>query len=212
MKEKYSIDSVKSSQQRRSSSKTVRSKMKGGHITKQSSGTSSVKPSIPVSSVDISTARKAKTHSSECVPSVKIVNHVAKSSKRHSKMTEGTVKNPPFYSTSQGSNDSSSANCVEPQEEEMKFDLLRDGYDRCSYLCFLQVALFPITGPSCVCLPSIAHSATLFQSKADPQYYQNSLIYIVLHMQDEDTAVITGSRSFDRSNEGTLCEEVDPTS
>lgn len=137
MEEKYSIDSVKSSQQRRSSSKTVRSKMKGGHITKQSSGTSSAKPSIPVSSVDISTARKAKTHSSECVPSVKIVNHVAKSSKRHSKMAEGTVKNPPFYSTSQASNDSSSASCVEPhsdyqEEEETKFDLLRDGYDRCS--------------------------------------------------------------------------------
>ena len=122
-------DSVKSSQERRSSTKTVRSVMKGGHITKQSSGTSSGKPSTLV---DISTARRAKTHSSEHVPSVKIVNHVAKSSKRPSKMAEAIVKNPSFHSTSQASNDSLLASCVEPhsdyqEEKETKFDLLQDG-------------------------------------------------------------------------------------
>lgn len=118
MKVTDSKGSVKSSQKKRSSSKTVRPTVKDGHITKQSSSASLAKP----------------PHSSECVPAVKVVNHVAKSNKRPSKtLEEGTVKIPSFHSTSQSSSDSSLASCVEPHSdykeevEEAKFDLLRDG-------------------------------------------------------------------------------------
>lgn len=126
-KEKHGTNRVKSSQQKRISSKATRSTMKDRHIKK-----TSAKPSLPVG---ISTKPKqVKSHSNERAPSIKIVNHVARSSAEVCKRpSEASVKNPSFHSTSQALNRSHLASCVEPhtdnqeEEEEQKFHLLRDG-------------------------------------------------------------------------------------